>query len=255
MRYIQTQKAYKTHLCVFYFKVINQMPIYVIIPLGKVDTMNKTYLAYSIIGVLTLIYLFMFSSYFLVLVNMSPVLFNLISSILVFFYLDIAYKLYFKKYQLYKTEIFFVFLTYISVFIYLLFFKTSDVVDSSTLDLIPLFFHYQSGLQYIILVGNILLFLPIGYFYYRYNFKYSFIFILVSSFLIEGMQYFFKVGVFDLSDIILYIIGFYIGFGYFHIRKKYSERYQNISYDISQVFTIYLILFVLSFVLFKVFFA
>lgn len=217
--------------------------------------MNKTYLAYSIISLLTLTYLFLFSSYFLVLVDLPPMLFNIISSILVFFYLDIAYKLYFKKYQLYKTEIFFVFLTYFMVFIYLLFFKTSNVVDSSTLDLIPLFFYSQSSLQYIILVGNILLFIPIGYFYYRYNFKYSFLFIIVASFLIEGMQYFFKVGVFDLSDIVLYIVGFYLGYLFYRLRKKASKTYQNISYDISQVFSLYLILFILSFLIFKIFFS
>ena len=214
--------------------------------------MNQKLIAYSIIGLLTLIYLFVFSSYFVTLTNLPPVLFNILSSIIVFFYLDIAYKLYIKKYQLYKREIFFVFATYLVVFFYLLFFKTSEVVDSSTLDLIPLFFYHQSSLEYIILVGNILLFVPIGYFYHRYNFKFSLIFIILLAFLIEGTQYFLKVGVFDLSDIILYIIGFFIGYFYYQTIKKYSKRFQNISFDIRLVFTLYIFLFIITLIISKI---
>lgn len=227
---------------------------YDIIHCGKDDYMNKKILAYTIITFLTLIYLFVFSSYFVSLTNLPPVLFNIISSIIVFFYLDIAYKLYIKKYQLYKREIFFVFATYLVVFFYLLFFKSGEVVDSSTLDFIPLFFYHQDYLQYIILVGNIILFVPIGYFYHRYNLKFNLIFILLLSFLIEGSQYFLKVGVFDLSDIVLYIIGFYIGYFYYKIIQPFSKKYPNISYDVRLVFSLYIVLFIITLVISKIVF-
>lgn len=204
--------------------------------------MTKTQKAYLIIFLLTLVYLFFFSSRLVVLTNMPTVQFNIISSILVFAYLDIGYKLYIKKYQLKLYEILFIFASYLIVLIYLLFFKNEEVIDSSTMDLIPLFFYHPSGIQFTLLVGNIIMFIPIGYFYSRLGFKYSIPFIILLAFIIEGFQYIFKVGVFDLSDILLYVIGFSFGLLYHKIVRKYSEKYNNISYDIRLVFSLILIL-------------
>ncbi|WP_423364392.1 VanZ family protein [Mycoplasma sp. P36-A1] len=200
--------------------------------------MSKTQKSYLIIFILTLIYLFFFSSKLVVLTNLPVVVFNIISSILVFFYLDICYKLYIKKYQLNILEVLFIFASYLAVLLYLLFFKNNDVIDSSTLDFIPLFFYHPSMIQFTLLVGNIIMFIPIGYFYHRLGLKFGFIFIILLSFIIEGFQFFFKVGVFDLSDILLYIIGFSFGSIYYKLVKEKSEHYNNSSYDIRLVFNL-----------------
>ena len=201
---------------------------------------NKT--AYIIISILTLIYLFFFSSRLVVLTNLNPIIFNLLSSAIVFCYLDIAYKLFIKSYQLTKLELTFLFSSYSIIVIYVLFFKNTTTIDSSTMDLIPLFFYNPSMIEFTLLIGNIIMFIPIGYFYKRFNFKYNLIFILFIAALIEGSQFFFKVGVFDLSDILLYIIGFYLGNFYFIIFRKSSQKYNNISYDISRVFILIIVL-------------
>ena len=204
--------------------------------------MSKDKTAYIVIIILTLIYLFFFSSRIVVLTNLNPLFFNLISSIIVFCYLDIAYKLYLKEYQLKKKEIIFVFASYLTILIYLLFFKNTDTIDSSTMDLIPLFFYQPSMVQFSLLVGNIIMFIPIGYLYKRYNLKLSLFFILALAGIIEGSQYLFKVGVFDLSDMLLYFIGFYLGNFYYLLLNKKSKKYNNISYDIRQIFTLIVIL-------------
>lgn len=204
--------------------------------------MSKDKIPYIFITILTLTYLFFFSSRVVVLTNLPPVFFNLISSIIVFCYLDISYKLFIKKYQLTKKEIIFVFISYLVIFLYLLFFKNNDIIDSSTMDLIPLFFHQPSMVQFSLLLGNIIMFIPIGYFYRRLNLKFSILFILLLAFAIECIQYILKVGVFDLSDIVLYVIGFYLGNLFYRLMKAKSNKYNNISYDISLVFVLVIIL-------------
>lgn len=216
--------------------------------------MLKDKTAYIVISILTLIYLFFFSSRIVVLTNLNPLLFNLLSSIVVFCYLDIAYKLYLKEYQLNKAEITFVFLSYLIILIYLLFFKNTNVIDSSTMDLIPLFFYQPSMLQFTLLVGNIIMFIPIGYLYKRYNLKLSLLFIIALACIIEGSQFIFKVGVFDLSDMLLYFIGFYLGNFYFILSSKKSKKYNNISYDIRQIFTLIVILFIVLAIINTLFF-
>ncbi|MDF9866652.1 glycopeptide antibiotics resistance protein [Bacilli bacterium PM5-3] len=216
--------------------------------------MNKNNVPYIVIAILTLIYLFFFSSRIVVLTNLNPIIFNLISSVIVFCYLDISYKLFFKKYQLNKLEISFVFISYLTILIYLLFFKNSTTIDSSTMDFIPLFFYHPSAIEFSLLVGNIIMFIPIGYLYKRFNLPFSLIFILLLSGIIEGSQYIFKVGVFDLSDILLYFIGFYLGNIYYSILKKKSKKYNNISYDISLIFTLIVVLCIILLIINKLFF-
>jgi len=88
------------------------------------------------------------------------------------------------------------------------------------------------------------MFIPIGYFYKRFNLKVSLLFILALAGLIKGAQYLLD-GTLDLSDAPLYIIGFYFGYFYYLSVNKKSKKYANVSYDISLVFTLMIILFTL----------
>jgi len=216
--------------------------------------MKQTAIAYTIISILTLIYLTIFSSHFLWFTNLQPVTFNIVSSIMVFGFLDVCYKLYFKKYQLKIYETISIFLIYITLMGYLLFFKNIVPINAITMDFIPLFFEAPSTEQLILMVGNIALFTPIGFFFSRVGFKLSLLFILILSFVIEASQYIFHVGVFDLSDILLYFVGFYIGLFYQKITKSLSERYNNASYDLRLLFTLMMSIAIITFVINTIYF-
>ncbi|MEG0284043.1 MAG: VanZ family protein [Erysipelotrichales bacterium] len=216
--------------------------------------MNKEYRPYIVIALITLIYLLFFSSRILVLTNLSPLTFNLISSVLVFFYLDIIYKLFIKQYQLNKVETILFIGSYFIILLYLLFFKSTGNVKSSTLDLVPYFFTYPKPSQFMLMIGNTLAFLPLGYFYHRYNLKFSLLAILLLGFGIEGIQYVLHVGVFDLSDILLYVIGFYIGWFYYNFVKVRSSQFDNLSYDLSLISVSVVVLIIISTLSYIIFF-
>lgn len=61
------------------------------------------------------------------------------------------------------------------------------------------------------LIGNIILFIPLGFFNKNHSLKYLFIAFIIII-LIEFLQYITKRGVFDIIDIVLNIIGVLIGF-------------------------------------------
>ncbi|MDR3215596.1 MAG: VanZ family protein [Bacilli bacterium] len=211
--------------------------------------MKKKYLPYLIILGLTLIYLFFFSGYMQMFTNLNSGIFGIVSSIIIYYYLYIIYLLYFKKYQLNKIELSLIFSSYLIISLYLLFFKNKIYIDSSTMDLIPLFFYHANSFEYTMMIGNILMFVPFGCLYQRFNLKISFFFIILLGLVIEGTQYIFKVGVFDLSDILLYTIGFYLGYLYFIIFKHHSLKYENLSYDIRLIITLMAILLIIALII------
>lgn len=76
------------------------------------------------------------------------------------------------------------------------------------------------------LLGNIIPFIPFGYFIpiYIYKYKKSFFCVIFSFILlcitIETIQYIFSIGFFDIDDIILNLIGLILGYLIFKIIKK-----------------------------------
>jgi len=120
------------------------------------------------------------------------------------------------RFILHKEFIHLLFIIYILCLYYIL---TNSDSQASNINFIPLkeIFRYEFGSYkfYKNIVGNILMFIPFGYFasHYLNNRKYSTI--LISTTIIclctEGMQYY--IGrVFDIDDIILNVIGSLIGF-------------------------------------------
>lgn len=217
--------------------------------------MKHKYLVHAILIILTLGYLFFFSGYVQMFTNLGSGIFSIISSVLVYFYLYIIYLLYLKKYQLNKYEIALIFITYIIVFIYFLFFKNESFISSITFNPIPLFFTNPNKFEYVMMIGNILMFVPFGCLYKRFNLKISLIFIILVALAVEGLQFYFKVGVFDISDALLYLIGFYVGYFYFLLMKKNSAKYLNISYDIRLIISLMVILALISLIIFYLSFA
>lgn len=66
------------------------------------------------------------------------------------------------------------------------------------------------------IAGNIVLLIPIGllmpFVFHRLNTKKSFIIALVFCLLIEGFQAILKIGIFDIDDVILNVLGFMMGY-------------------------------------------
>ena len=121
-----------------------------------------------------------------------------------------------KKIVLYQEILNLVFVVYLMCFFYVL---TFEDVDWSSANLIPFkeMFRFEFGSKMFLknVLGNIILFLPYG-FYLSYfeklkRVKYVIIFSLFVSLIVETIQY--RIGrVFDIDDVILNLVGGVLGY-------------------------------------------
>jgi glycopeptide antibiotics resistance protein len=136
-----------------------------------------------------------------------------------------------KKISIYNELISFFFIIYIMLLFELV---TSTDFESFSNNFIPFkeIFRYSltSKLFYRNVIGNIILFIPFGYFisyYCKLNKWYlSFLISLITSFTIETIQ----MGIgrsFDVDDIILNVLGGLIGYIFYAILKKYNDKFKN----------------------------
>lgn len=80
--------------------------------------------------------------------------------------------------------------------------------------------------QQLLLLGNILIYIPIGYYMIKMKksfFKNLFLFI-IFIFLVETIQYMLMLGIFDINDIILNSVGFMIGMILFKVANKVGYK-------------------------------
>lgn len=89
--------------------------------------------------------------------------------------------------------------------------------------------HMRGGIEPpILFFGNIVFFMPYGFlvpFYLKKSHPVIHLLVgIITPFLIESYQYFFKCGHADIDDLILNISGFLIGYLMFYIVKKYTEK-------------------------------
>lgn len=140
-----------------------------------------------------------------------------------------------KKFYLYKELLSLIFIIYILCLYHVVTFQD---VNYGTNNFIPFkeMFRYPLGSTKFIknVVGNIMLFIPFGFFssYYLKNKKMSLTFILtlITSLTIEIVQYY--IGrVFDIDDIILNVIGGVLGFllfiGFDAINKRLPKFFRS----------------------------
>ena len=133
-----------------------------------------------------------------------------------------------KKFILYKEANYLVFIIYILCLYYIL---TKNDPLGGGLNLIPFkeIFRYTFGSEkfWKNIVGNILLFVPMGYFtsYFLNNKKVStnILGCLIVCLCIEGMQYYIGRS-FDIDDIILNVLGGFIGFLLYIALTAIKER-------------------------------
>lgn len=133
-----------------------------------------------------------------------------------------------NKFILYKEAYYLVFIIYIICLYYIL---TKNDPMGGGLNLVPFkeIFRYTFGSEkfWKNIVGNILLFVPMGYFssYFLNNKKVStnFIGCLIICLCVEGMQYYIGRS-FDIDDIILNVIGGFLGFLLYIALTAIKER-------------------------------
>ena len=133
-----------------------------------------------------------------------------------------------KKFIFHKELMALVFILYILCLYYILTYQDSG---NSAINLIPFkeIFRYKFGSYKFIknVIGNILLFLPFGFFTSHYlntkKISTPLIISLIVSFSAEAIQYY--IGrVFDIDDIILNVIGGFLGFLLFVALSAIKER-------------------------------
>ncbi len=133
-----------------------------------------------------------------------------------------------KKFILYKEAMYLIFIIYIICLYYIL---TRNDPQGGGLNLVPFteMFRYKFGTYkfWKNIVGNILLFVPMGYFssYFLSNKKVStnVIGTIIICLCIEGMQYYIGRS-FDIDDIILNTIGSFFGFLLYIALTAIKER-------------------------------
>lgn len=99
----------------------------------------------------------------------------------------------------------------------------------STWKMVENFLLYQYWNEiYINILGNILMFIPygfIGWLFPKYNgLKTLLIYFLSFLIVIEALQYFTRLGIFDIDDIILNTFGVVIGFYFKQIFDNFFEK-------------------------------
>ncbi len=85
------------------------------------------------------------------------------------------------------------------------------------------------------IIGNVLVFSPLGYFLPMLfkktkKVRYTMLFSLIISLIYESLQYILYLGSADIDDVILNLLGAFIGFGFYKIIDNYAKEKLNIKY-------------------------
>ncbi|MDD2504825.1 MAG: VanZ family protein [Bacilli bacterium] len=167
-------------------------------------------------------------------------------------------KIHKKPFILYKELLNLCFVIYVLLLFELV---TNTDFNSYNNNFIPfkeiLRYDLSSKLFYRNVIGNVLLFLPFGYFvsyYFKINkFYFNLITVLITSFTIETIQSIIGRS-FDIDDIILNILGGYLGYGIYilsgKLLKYYSVEIKN-NILINLIFSILILL--LCYIVFRLY--
>lgn len=111
-----------------------------------------------------------------------------------------------------KISMYMIWICYFCILLFVLFIR---LVGNRGINLNP--FDFINSLKsdhmfFLTMIMNILIFAPLGYFFRKKTFIISLISIVIISLSVETIQYIFKLGIFDIDDILLNTIGFIIGY-------------------------------------------
>lgn len=128
-----------------------------------------------------------------------------------------------KKYRILDILLYLVFVFYLILLLAILF-RTRHTVRS--LNLIPLqsIHAYMAGDSKVVrafalinILGNIVIFVPLGVYFTLFNRRKTVLWIFLFSVIVEIIQYVFKIGIGDIDDVILNVLGGVIGIGLYQI--------------------------------------
>ncbi len=89
--------------------------------------------------------------------------------------------------------------------------NTTTYVETFNLNISNVKYSFSNNIGYILLITNVLLIIPLGYMFRRLDPIVKILLPLLIFLFVEYIQYDNMIGVFDINDIILNTIGFYIG--------------------------------------------
>lgn len=139
---------------------------------------------------------------------------------------------------------------YILLLIWIILFKTSftasaiiDLSKERSINLIPFYYPAQVNFHLREVIANVLIFVPLGIYLKMLdtNSKKTILYGFIFSALLEVSQFIFKIGAFDITDIITNTIGTILGvFGYLLLEKvfKNKEKIDDVLRMIALVVTI-----------------
>ncbi len=134
------------------------------------------------------------------------------------------------KNELDRSSKIMLFIQYIVILIFLLFGRNIGVkgIELNLLNSIKNWF--DDSYSIIVSLANILMFIPMGFFFKNKDKKKSIFIMLLCIFCCESIQYIFSLGFFDIGDIILNLTGFTFGLMFFKsqfIKNKFILYKKN----------------------------
>lgn len=118
------------------------------------------------------------------------------------------------------------YMIYFSILLCLLFGKASNTQGFSS-DTFGFIDTFLSGNLRVIIIGNVLAFIPIGFLLKKVGFIKAILYAMMMIFAIEGAQYILHVGYFDTGDVFLNVSGIMLGYmliRFLNIRKNYKIK-------------------------------
>lgn len=118
------------------------------------------------------------------------------------------------------------YMIYFGILLCLLFGKASNTQGFSS-DTFGFIDTFLSGNLRVIIIGNVLAFIPIGFLLKKVGFIKAILYAMMMIFAIEGAQYILHVGYFDTGDVFLNVSGIMLGYmliRFLNIRKNYKIK-------------------------------
>lgn len=118
------------------------------------------------------------------------------------------------------------YMIYFGILLCLLFGKASNTQGFSS-DTFGFIDTFLSGNLRVIIIGNVLAFIPIGFLLKKIGFIKAILYAMMMIFAIEGAQYILHVGYFDTGDVFLNVSGIMLGYmliRFLNIRKNYKIK-------------------------------
>lgn len=157
-----------------------------------------------------ILYFLLFDEYFVIYITTTPSVHMILLLIFSYFLYVLISLVTVKNYHVSTTAPSILYL----VFLIIMFFSKDNYNANATifnLDVSKIAYNINHLEGIIVTIFNILICIPLGYMFRRTDILIKFILPLGLFLLVEYIQYLYQIGIFDINDVFLNTIGFYIG--------------------------------------------